>query len=296
MPTEEALFDPAHRPPPPDFSGQVLPPTGPTIFRRILEYPPLYVPPAVSLDPHYTGVGDIGDGYLDGDRPTSPAVAVGGPPLGPGEQTATHSAEAATSTYDDISLPGSPGQCPMDTLPPVTVQQDPPPPSPPAVEKRSVSVGTDVDLELLYTLKIAPGILPATLPWGLTINDIVQTLLDHPTLHVDDILREMLRHPFYPGTTMREFQTLSTIARMAQDVLKKVGQQCVTSMLPVRLIQDRNDTTRVQVEDSITGMLGAEAARTDVFTLVDMARLRGPFNPPIVDLTTDDDNPPAPPQ
>jgi len=36
MPTEEALLDPSHHPPP-YFSGQVLPPTSPTIFRRILE-------------------------------------------------------------------------------------------------------------------------------------------------------------------------------------------------------------------------------------------------------------------
>jgi len=67
-------------------------------------------------------------------------------------------------------------------------------------------------------------------------------------------------------------------------------------MLPVRHIQDRNDTTQVQVEDSIAGMLGAQAARTDVLTLVEMARLRGPFNTPVVDLTTDDGNPPAPHQ
>jgi len=118
---------------------------------------------------------------------------------------------------------------------------------------------------------------------GLTINDIVQALLDHPTLHVDDILREMLLHPRYPVTTMREFQALSTIARTAQDVLREVGQRCVTSML-----QDQNDPTRGQVEGDITGMLGAQAARTDVPTLVDMVQLRGPFNPPVVDLATDD--------
>jgi len=96
----------------------------------------------------------------------------------------------------------------MDTLPSVAVQQNPPPPPPPAVERRSVSVGTDVDLEVLYTPEIAPGILRATLPWGLTIKDIVQALIDHPTLHVDDLLREMLLHPHYPGTTMRDFQAL----------------------------------------------------------------------------------------
>jgi len=67
-------------------------------------------------------------------------------------------------------------------------------------------------------------------------------------------------------------------------------------MLPVRLIQDRNDPTRGQVEDAITGMLGAQAARTDVPTLVDMARLKGPFQPPVVDLTTDDGNQQEPPQ
>jgi len=106
----------------------------------------------------------------------------------------------------------------------------------------------------------------------------------------------MLLHPHYSGTMMREFQALSTIAQTAQDVLREVGQRCVTSMLPVRHIQDRNNTTRVQVEDYITGMLGAQAARTDVPTLVDMARLRGPFNPPVVYLTTDDGNSPAPPQ
>jgi len=137
----------------------------------------------------------MGEGDRDGDRPTSPAGAVGGPPLGPGGRTATHTSEAATSTNEDISPPGSPGQCPMDTLPPVAVHQDPPPPPPPAVKKRSVSVGTDVNLEVLYTPEIAPGILPATPLWGLTIKDIVQALLDYRTLHIDDILREMLLHP-----------------------------------------------------------------------------------------------------
>jgi len=104
----------------------------------------------------------------------------------------------------------------------------------------------------------------------------------------------MLLHPRYPGTTMRKLQALSTIARTAQDVLREEGQWCVTSMLPVRLIQDRNDPTRGQVEDAITRMLGAQAARTDVPTLADMARLRGPFHPPVVDHTTDEGNPPAP--
>jgi len=60
MPTEEALLDPSHRPPPPDFSGQVLSPTGPAIFRRILEYPPPYIPPTGPFDPRHTGDGDMG--------------------------------------------------------------------------------------------------------------------------------------------------------------------------------------------------------------------------------------------
>jgi len=183
----------------------------------------------------------------------------------------------------------------MDTLPPAAAQPVLPPPPPPPVEKVSVSVGTDVDLEVLYSPEIAPGILPVTLPWGLTIRDIVQALLDHPTVHVDDILREMLLHPRYPGTTMSQFQALSTVARAAQDVLREVGQRCVTSMLPVRLIQDRNDPTRGQVEDMITGMMGAQAARTDIPTLVNMDRLRGPFQTPVVDLTTDDGSLPTPP-
>jgi len=44
---------------------------------------------------------------------------------------------------------------------------------------------------------------------------------------------------------------LSTVVRTAQDVLRNVSQRCVTSMLPVRHIQDRNTNTRVAVEDSI---------------------------------------------
>jgi len=63
---------------PPYFSGQILPPRSPTIFRKIREYPPFYVSPAVPLDHHYTRDGDMGDGDMDGDRPTSPAGAVGG--------------------------------------------------------------------------------------------------------------------------------------------------------------------------------------------------------------------------
>jgi len=164
MPTGEALLDPPHRPTPPDFSGQVLPLTGPTIFSRILEYPPPYAPTTGPLDPLYTGDGGTGEGGTDGDRPTSPTGAVGSLPLGPGGQTATLTSEATTSTYEDISPPGSPSQGPMDTLPPATVHRVPNPPPPPAVERASVSVGTDVDLEVLYTPEMAPGILTVTLP------------------------------------------------------------------------------------------------------------------------------------
>jgi len=155
MPTDEAFLDPFQCPLPTDFSGQVLSPAGPTIFRRILEYPPPYVPTVAPLitskDTMSTGTGDIGGGNMDGDRPTSPAGAFGGPPLGPFRRIATRTAEVSTSTYDDVSPPGSPVQSPMDTLPPVEVQQPSSPPPPPAVEKKSMSVGTHVDLEVLYT-------------------------------------------------------------------------------------------------------------------------------------------------
>jgi len=116
----------------------------------------------------------------------------------------------------------------MDTLPPAAAQPvPPPPPPPPPVEKVTVSVGTDVDLEVLYSPEIAPGILPVALLWGLTIRDIVQALLDHPTVHVDDILREMLLHPRLPGTTMRQFQALSTVARAAQDYCGRWGRDAL---------------------------------------------------------------------
>jgi len=57
----------------------------------------------------------------------------------------------------------------------------------------TVSVGTDVDLEVLYDNDtIAPGLPRPRLPWGVQIRDVVRYLREHPTEHVDDIIRRAL--------------------------------------------------------------------------------------------------------
>jgi len=193
---------------PPDFSGQVLPPAEPfhqTVFQHI----------------H----GDTT--HARGEDTDARAPGIGGgndPPAGP--------------QYEDVTGPASPAQDAMNTLPPLEVLPPPPPtplevlilppPPPPTVE--SISVGTDTDLKVLYSREIVPGIEPEALPWGLTIVDIVQYLLDFPTLHVDDVLRRILLDPRYPRGTQRDFANLSTVTRTAQDVLRNVASRCVRSM------------------------------------------------------------------
>jgi len=61
-------------------------------------------------------------------------------------------------------------------------------------------------------------------------------------------------------------------------------------MQPVHHIQDRNDHTRSQVEDSITYMLDTQASRTTFPTFVDVFRLPRPLSPPVVDLTQTPDD------
>jgi len=175
----------------------------------------------------------------------------------------------------------------MDTLPPVEVLPSPLPLPPPTVE--SISVGTEADLEILYSRDVALGLEPATLLWGLSIGDIVQYLLDFPTLHVDNVLRRILLDPRYPRGTQRHFFNRSTVIHTAQDVLRNVAQRCVTSIKPVRHILDRSDRTRAQVKNSVAHMLDAQAARTIIPTFV---------NPPVVDLTEtpDDGGQPDPAQ
>jgi len=99
----------------------------------------------------------------------------------------------------------------------------------------------------------------SSLPWGLTVVDLVQYLLDHPTLNVNDVLRHILLDPRSPRGTQSDYANLSSALRTAQDVLRNIAQRCVTMMRPVYDIQDRNDPTSAQVEDSITFMLDAQA-------------------------------------
>jgi len=66
----------------------------------------------------------------------------------------------------------------------------------------------------------------------------------------------------------------------------------------IRHIQDRNDHTRAQVENSIIHMLDAQASRSTIPTFVDVFHLPGPLNPPVVNLTQtpDDGRQPDPAQ
>jgi len=143
---------------------------------------------------------------LDGS--TFPVGASDGLSLGPFRFPATITPEATLPAYEDISAASSPTPSPMDTLTPVKILPTLPPP-PPTVE--SIYVGTYADLEILYSREIAPGLDPQTLPWGLAIVDVVQYLFDHPTLHVYDVLRQILPDPRYPKGTQRVFLNLSTV-------------------------------------------------------------------------------------
>jgi len=119
------------------------------------------------------GTGSSGSGSLDGS--TFQVGASEGLPLGPFRFPATNTSETTPPAYEDISAASSPTPSSMDTLPPVEILPTLPPP-PPTVE--SISVRTDADLEIVYYREIAPGLDPPTLPWGLTIVDVVQYLLD----------------------------------------------------------------------------------------------------------------------
>jgi len=166
-----------------------------------------------------------------------------------------------------------------------------PPPTPPPPTVKSILVWTEADLEILYSREVAPGLEPATLPWGLSIGDIVQYLLDFPTLHVDDVLRRILLDPRYPRGTQRNFANLSTVIHTAQNVLRNVAQRCVTSMQPVCHILDRNDRMRAQVEDSVTRMLDTrmQPVRPSLPSRT-FSDCLDPSNPPVVDLTKTPDD------
>jgi len=152
------------------------------------------------------GTESSGEGSMDGFT----AMASGGP-----------------TSYEDISAPSSPTSAPMDTAPPVPTLPPPTPPPPPTVVY--TSVGTDADLEILYSSDVAPGIGPSP-TWGPTIDQIVKFLLDQPTLHVDDALRQMLLDPRYPRGTHRDFEALSLRTRTAQDAIRNLCQRCVRAI------------------------------------------------------------------
>jgi len=121
---------------------------------------------------------------------------------------------------------------------------------------------------------------------------------DHPTLDVNDVLRRILFDPRYPQGTQHDYANLLSVLRTAQDVLRDNARRCVTTMQPVYDMQDRNDPPRVQVVNSITYMLYAQASRTEIPTFEDAFRVSGPLNPPLIDLieTSNDCSQPDPAQ
>jgi len=118
-------------------------------------------------------------------------------------------------------------------------------------------VGTLLDLELLYdNEEIAPGLVRTSSPWGVTVQGVVEYLLDNPTVHVDDVLRQMLISSTYPRGTQRDYANVSAFMWTTQEVLRNVASRRISAMLPVYHLDDRNDRTRVQVENSVAAMMG----------------------------------------
>jgi len=103
-----------------------------------------------------------------------------------------------------------------------------------------------------------PGLVRTSLPWGLTVKGVVQYFLNIPTVHVDDVLRQMLISPTYLRDTQRDFANVYAFMRTTQEVLRNVASHCITAMVLVYHLEDRNDSTRVQVENSVRAMMDAQ--------------------------------------
>jgi len=61
-------------------------------------------------------------------------------------------------------------------------------------------------------------------------------------------------------------------------------------MLPVYHLKDRNDRTRVQVENFVAAMKNAQALRHTAGTRDDISDVPGPIYPLVVDLTDTPDD------
>jgi len=155
----------------------------------------------------------------------------------------------------------------------------------------SASVGIAVDFDLLYdSEEIAPGLTRSHLPWGLTVHSVVQFFLVNPTVHEDDILRQMLTSPPYSRGTQRDYQVASDFIRTTQEVIRKVADRCITAMRLVFHLADRNDTTRVQMENSVAGIMNAQSSRPTLGHGHEMHNVPGPFHPDVVDFTDTPDD------
>jgi len=150
-----------------------------------------------------------------------------------------------------------------------------------------------MDLKVLYDNDtIVPGLVRACLPWGLTIDDVVGYLRDHPTLHVDDIIRRILLDPKWPRGTRGDYEDLAACLFTAEATFRAVAQICATTLRPVLRVADRNDRTRVPVELSLHRMFDNQLGRPNVPGFKDARRVPGPLRNVQIDLTStaDDDD------
>jgi len=209
-------------------------------------------------------------------------------------QWTSHGGMEATIDVSDIESeepmysPISPVSEPTPVGPPssssVGIQVGPP-------LQRTVSVGTDVDLEVLYDNDaIAPGLPRPRLPWGVRIRDVVNYLREHPDEHVDDVLRQALISPAHPRGTQRDHGELATCLSVAEATMREVSRICVHHMCPALRYADRNHPTRIRLEGEVSRMFQNQLNRPNIPAFTDLRHVPGPLRPPQVDLTDDDEN------
>jgi len=250
-----------------DFSRSVRPPK---LILEIPSYVPTYVSPPPPVTRAVPGDQPWGDGlhiytpfpWLDGTTIDIPDIESEGP----------------------IYSPISPASEPTPVGPPSTasvgVQVGPP-------LQRTASVGTEVDLEVLYDNDtIAPGLPRPRLPWGVCIRDVVKYLREHPDEHVDDIIRQALISPAHPRGTQRDHAELATCLYIAEATMREVSRICVQHMRPALRHADRNHPTRVRLEGEVSRMLQNQLNRPNIPSFTDLRHVPGPLRPPQVD----DDN------
>jgi len=118
---------------------------------------------------------------------------------------------------------------------------------------------------------------------------VVRYLREHPTEHVNEILRRALLDPSHPRGTLRDHAEMANCLYMAEATFRQVSQICVTHMRPAQRYPDRNHPTRVRLEGDVSRLFNNQLDRPNVPAFTDFRRVSGPLRPLQVDLTADDD-------